>query len=370
MGPTFPSEPPTVPDDAMVYVDAGPFSYDRLTGLSRYTARLTLALAARVPIGFFSEGFELMVPPDLKLVARSGSGGLVAQGLEGPATDARPGSGTLHGALLHDATAPQALSRSRSAFCTISARTRCRTLIWNRPARLSARSSKWPCRFPTWPSRFRTRPRPTPPGCRRWTPIGSWSLIRGRASASVGHGFEQAGPSQAPRRPGRFDPGTSQERPVSCWSGSRQSQALPPDAELWWVGPLGWMTSRRELKKLQGTGRRIRFLGVVNDARLCQLYQTAGWSIYPSLYEGFGFPVLDALRHGTPVLASGNSSIREFDSPGLHLFDPLRCVDPGRRLARLASRPARSRFPASRWIASTRGTTWRGSSWRLIGCRG
>ena len=35
-----------------------------------------------------------------------------------------------------------------------------------------------------------------------------------------------------------------------------------------------------------------------------------------------GFPVLDALRHGTPVLASGNSSIREFRSPGLHLFDP------------------------------------------------
>ena len=61
---------------------------------------------------------------------------------------------------------------------------------------------------------------------------------------------------------------------------------------------------------------------MVSDAALCKLYRTAGWSIYPSLYEGFGFPVLDALRHGTPVLASGNSSIREFDSPGLHLFDP------------------------------------------------
>ena len=71
-----------------------------------------------------------------------------------------------------------------------------------------------------------------------------------------------------------------------------------------------------------GRGRRVRFLGVVSDARLCRLYRTAGWSIYPSLYEGFGFPVLDALRHGTPVLASGNSSLREFRVPGLHLFDP------------------------------------------------
>ncbi len=61
---------------------------------------------------------------------------------------------------------------------------------------------------------------------------------------------------------------------------------------------------------------------MVSDQELCKLYRSVGWLIYPSLYEGFGFPVLDALRHGTPVLASYNSSLREFDSPGLHFFDP------------------------------------------------
>src|SRR5262249_2352098 len=70
--------------------------------------------------------------------------------------------------------------------------------------------------------------------------------------------------------------------------------ALPDDTELWWVGPLGWLTSRRRLRQYQSLkGRRVRFLGVVSDARLCSLYRTVGWSIYPSLYEGFGFPVLD-----------------------------------------------------------------------------
>jgi glycosyltransferase involved in cell wall biosynthesis len=99
---------------------------------------------------------------------------------------------------------------------------------------------------------------------------------------------------------------------------------LPPDAELWWVGPMGWLTSRRQLKRLgySAGGRRVRFLGVVSDAQLCRLYRHAAWSIYPSLYEGFGFPVLDALRHGTPVLTSNNSSLREFESPGLFFFDP------------------------------------------------
>ena len=62
--------------------------------------------------------------------------------------------------------------------------------------------------------------------------------------------------------------------------------------------------------------------GTCSDARLCRLYQKAGWSIYPSRYEGFGFPILDSLRHGTPVLSSCTSSMGEFDHPGVFFFDP------------------------------------------------
>jgi glycosyltransferase involved in cell wall biosynthesis len=103
---------------------------------------------------------------------------------------------------------------------------------------------------------------------------------------------------------------------------------LPPDMELWWVGKLGWAMPQSELERMAhpAGGRRVRFLGNVSDAALCRLYQLAGWSIYPSLYEGFGFPILDSLRHGTPVLASCTSSMGEFDHPGVFFFDPH---DPG-----------------------------------------
>ncbi len=104
------------------------------------------------------------------------------------------------------------------------------------------------------------------------------------------------------------------------------SPVLTDDAELWWVGSIGWITCQDDLKQFErreGTNRRIKFLGVVEDAELCKLYQTASYSAYPSLYEGFGFPVLDSLRHNTPVLAAMNSSIREFDSPGMFFFDPV-----------------------------------------------
>ena len=117
---------------------------------------------------------------------------------------------------------------------------------------------------------------------------------------------------------------------------------LDEGAELWWVGPLGWLTSRRKLRRYQGLkGRKIRFLGVVSDAALCRLYRRAGWSAYPSLYEGFGFPVLDALRHGTPVLSSYHSALCELDHPGVHFFDPYdrATLDHAFRSMRLAQVP-------------------------------
>lgn len=106
-----------------------------------------------------------------------------------------------------------------------------------------------------------------------------------------------------------------------------QTEALPANMELWWVGPRGWWATRDWLKDLskkrQGkAGRRVRLLGMVSDRRLCQLYQQAAFTIYPSLYEGFGFPVLDSLMHGAPVACSYNSSLKEFADAGVFFFDP------------------------------------------------
>jgi glycosyltransferase involved in cell wall biosynthesis len=102
---------------------------------------------------------------------------------------------------------------------------------------------------------------------------------------------------------------------------------LDTGMELWWVGPRGWGVNHASGRRGgAGRRRRIRFLGTVPDRELCRLYREASFTIYPSLYEGFGFPVLDSLRHGTPVLSSFNSSLQEFAGPGVFYFDPC---DPG-----------------------------------------
>jgi glycosyltransferase involved in cell wall biosynthesis len=103
----------------------------------------------------------------------------------------------------------------------------------------------------------------------------------------------------------------------------QNTYVLDAEMELWWVGPRGWGINQASGPR-RGAGRRrkIRFLGTVPDRTLCQLYRQASFTIYPSLYEGFGFPVLDSLRHGTPVLSSFHSSLQEFAGPGVFYFDP------------------------------------------------
>ena len=63
-------------------------------------------------------------------------------------------------------------------------------------------------------------------------------------------------------------------------------ELLPEGSELWCTSRIGWPKSPQLLRELQqcGSGRRIRLLTVESDQQLCELYRTAGWSVYPSLY--------------------------------------------------------------------------------------
>jgi glycosyltransferase involved in cell wall biosynthesis len=62
--------------------------------------------------------------------------------------------------------------------------------------------------------------------------------------------------------------------------------------------------------------------GPVGDAVLHGLYAAADGLAYPSLYEGFGLPVLEAMAHGTPVLTSDRSSLPEVAGEAALLVDP------------------------------------------------
>lgn len=68
--------------------------------------------------------------------------------------------------------------------------------------------------------------------------------------------------------------------------------------------------------------KRVRLIPLATDALLASLYRNAALFVYPSLYEGFGFPPLEAMSLGCPVLTSRASSMPEICGDAAFYFDP------------------------------------------------
>jgi glycosyltransferase involved in cell wall biosynthesis len=77
------------------------------------------------------------------------------------------------------------------------------------------------------------------------------------------------------------------------------------------------------VRRAEALGGRVRFAGEVDDATLQRLYAGAAALVMPSLYEGFGLPLLEAMQLGCPVLAATGSSLPEVAGEAALLFDPL-----------------------------------------------
>lgn len=100
-----------------------------------------------------------------------------------------------------------------------------------------------------------------------------------------------------------------------------------PDHQLVLAGNPGWdFQAIYETAACIPLRERIRFTGFVAEADLPALYAEADLFVYPSSYEGFGFPVLEAMACGTPVITSNVSSLPEVAGDAGLLVDPLDVV--------------------------------------------
>ncbi len=93
------------------------------------------------------------------------------------------------------------------------------------------------------------------------------------------------------------------------------------------AGNPGWRNSE-ERKRLRdpSLGARLKHVGHVDDDTLAQLYSGADFVVAPSLYEGFGLQVLEALSFGKPVITSNISSLPEVAGDAAILVDPFSVV--------------------------------------------
>jgi glycosyltransferase involved in cell wall biosynthesis len=98
-------------------------------------------------------------------------------------------------------------------------------------------------------------------------------------------------------------------------------EQFPHDLVL--AGPEGWLMDEIERTIAgSGIGDRVHRIGFIDDQALVALYSGADVVAIPSLYEGFGLPVLEAMASGAPVLTSNVSSLPEVAGDAAVLVDP------------------------------------------------
>lgn len=95
------------------------------------------------------------------------------------------------------------------------------------------------------------------------------------------------------------------------------------DHHLVLVGKETWYSDTvREAARMSGVGERIHFTGFVEDRDLLRLYGACDMFIYPSYYEGFGIPILEAMACGRAVACSNTSAMPEVADSAALLFNP------------------------------------------------
>jgi glycosyltransferase involved in cell wall biosynthesis len=162
---------------------------------------------------------------------------------------------------------------------------------------------------------------------------------------------------------GTLEPRKNLPRLISAFASL--PEALRGDLRLVLAGAPGWETAET-FSQVALHAQLVKTLGYVPDEDLAALYRGAEVFCYPSLYEGFGIPVLEALRSGTAVLTSGRSSMPEVAGEAAMYIDPYDTADIARGLSELLADSSLRHTLAQRGLRRAESFTWEKTARRVL----
>ena len=164
---------------------------------------------------------------------------------------------------------------------------------------------------------------------------------------------------------GNIKPHKNLERIIDAFYRVRQD-GLDEDLRLLLIGGdiSKYATLRRAVHRYQ-LHKHVRFLGFVPDQTLAVLYRLAHVFVFPSLYEGFGLPPLEAMASGTPVVTSNVSSLPEVVGDAAVLVDPYDPAAIADAIRRVLTEPELRADLRRRGLERAREYSWERSVRRL-----
>ena len=170
---------------------------------------------------------------------------------------------------------------------------------------------------------------------------------------------------------GRISPHKNLVRIIEAFSALKaelEKEAQFPDLKLIIIGDeLSKHPDLRRTVIRSGVQNDVRFMGFVPIEMLRMFYDAAKIFVFPSLYEGFGLPPLEAMAHGTPVVTSNTSSLPEVVGNAAVLVNPENVFEIMRALHRvLVDQAVREKFK-QRGYEQAKKFSWDASARQILG---
>ena len=137
------------------------------------------------------------------------------------------------------------------------------------------------------------------------------------------------------------------------------------DVDLLIVGP-SHFRAHEIVQAADAAAGRIRFTGYVGDRQLAACYRCAAAFIFPSLYEGFGSPPLEAMAHGLPVASSSAGSLPEVCGAAALFFDPFQVDSIANALEKILGDSALRERLTEAGRARVAGYSWKSNAARIL----
>ena len=201
----------------------------------------------------------------------------------------------------------------------------------------------------------------TPGGCEpRFRPVHSEGALR-RVAARYGL------PSRYVLAVGTLEPRKNLTALLEAFARLRRGRAIDPSLRLVLAGARGWLDEPifRTVRAL-GLERAVHFPGFIDDDDLPAVYSGAALFVFPSLYEGFGLPPLEAMACGVPVVTSNVSSMPEVAGDAAVLVDPRDVDGLASAIARVSGDEALRASLRAAGIARARQFSWETTARRTL----
>jgi glycosyltransferase involved in cell wall biosynthesis len=164
---------------------------------------------------------------------------------------------------------------------------------------------------------------------------------------------------------GTIEPRKNLPRLIRAFAAARKAGIAH---DLVCVGPYGW--SSRDLTDVIDecdVRKQVHFTGYVPAEDLAAIYNLAEIFVFPSMYEGFGLPVVEAMACGVPIITASTSSLGEIASGAAETVDPGDTIALTSAIIRLATDPARRAELRALALARARNFSWARAAREMLG---